>query len=75
MKESISGDEALIRALHVCDDGRNWNDWIVWRMGERKRISEGAFALPPERQQVMPPSIKPKKKPKRRQRRKIEEII
>lgn len=68
MTENLTGDEALIRSLHLCDDGCDWTAWHVWRMGGRRRISEHVFSLPPARRLVMPPSIKPKKK--RRQKRK-----
>lgn len=64
MTESLTGDEALIRSLHVCDDGCDWTAWHVWhvwRMGGRRRISEHVFSLPPARRLVMPQSIKPKK--------------
>lgn len=68
MTEDMTGNDALVRALHVCDDGCDWTAWHVWRMRERRRISEHVFTLPPARLFVMPPSIKPKKK--RRQKRK-----
>lgn len=28
MTGNINGDEALIRALHVCDDGQDWAAWF-----------------------------------------------
>lgn len=68
MTENLTGDEALLRSLHVCDDGCDWTAWHVWRMGERRRISEHVFTRPPVRQRALPQSIKPKKK--RRQKRK-----
>ncbi|EHL9624033.1 hypothetical protein KCF99_001822 [Salmonella enterica subsp. enterica serovar Bonariensis] len=33
MTENLTGDEALIRSLHVCDDGRDWTARLVWMMG------------------------------------------
>lgn len=66
MTENLTGDEALTRALHICDDGCDWTNWYVWRMGERKRISEHVFTLPPVRPQVIKPTVKPKVKNKRR---------
>lgn len=69
MTGNINGDEALVRALHVCDDGRDWTAWFVWRMGQRRRISEGVFTLPPVRPQVAPASIKPKATPRKRKRK------
>ena len=71
MTGNISGDEELTRALHICDDGCDWTAWYVWRMNERKRIREAVFSLPPDRRQIVKPTIKPKKK--RRQRRKVKE--
>ncbi|MBF0032037.1 hypothetical protein HAX39_05465 [Citrobacter freundii] len=68
MTGNLSGDEALVRSLLVCDDGCDWTAWHVWRMGERQRISEHVFALPPVRPQVVSPTIKPKQK--QRQKRK-----
>lgn len=62
MTENLTGDEALIRSLHVCDDGCDWTAWHVWRMGERRRISEHVFTRPPVRQRALPQSIKSKKK-------------
>lgn len=67
--EDIGGDEALIRSLHTHDDGRDWSGWLVWRMRERRRISEHVFSLPPVRPQVRKPSIKPKSRKKRRRTR------
>lgn len=75
MTENISGDEALIRALHICDDGCDWTAWHRWRMGERKRISNGDFILPPARPQVVAPTIKPKKKKRRRKIRPATELL
>lgn len=68
MTESLTGDDALIRSLHVCDDGCDWTAWHVWLMGVRRRISEHVLSLPPARRLVIPPSIKRKKK--HRQKRK-----
>lgn len=65
-----SGEQLLIGALHHYDDGRDYSARLVWQMGERKRISEGKFSLPPPCPQVMPPKITPKKKPAARRRRK-----
>lgn len=64
------GDEELIRILHTCDDGRDWSAWYVWEMNARRRISEGRLELPPERPQIVPPTIKLKKKKARRKKRK-----
>lgn len=75
MTGNISGDEALVRALHTCDDGCDWTAWYVWRMGERKRISEHVFALPPVRPQVVMPTIKPKTKKRRRKVRPAAEVL
>lgn len=72
MTENLTGDEALTRSLHVCDDGCDWTAWHVWRMGERRRISEHVFTPAPVRQRVIPPSITPKKK--RRQKRKAKPV-
>lgn len=74
MTENLSGDEALIRALHVCDDGRDWTARIVWMMGDRKRISEHTHSLPPALPQIVKPTIEPKKK-RRTKKRKIKELI
>lgn len=74
MTENLSGDEALIRALHVCDDGRDWTARIVWMMGDRKRISEHTHSLPPALPQIVKPTIEPKKK-RRTKKRKIKEWI
>lgn len=68
MTDHFTGDEALTRSLLVCDDGCDWAGWYVWRMGERKRISEHDFTLPPEPPQIVKATIKPKK---RRPRRKV----
>lgn len=75
MEAACSGDEALVRALHVCDDGRDWTAWYVWRMGERRRISERAFTLPPERPQIVKQTIKPKKIKRRRKVRPVSEVL
>lgn len=72
MTGNISGDEALVRALHTCDDGCDWTARIVWMMGDRKRISEHAHSLPPALPQIVKPTIKPKKK-RRTKKRKIKE--
>lgn len=61
MTENLTGDEALIRSQYICDDGCDWTAWYVWKMRERRQISEHVFSLPPARRLVMPPSIKPKK--------------
>lgn len=74
MTGNISGDEALVRSLLVCDDGRDWTAWHVWRMGERQRISEHTFSLPPDGPQIVKPTIEPKKK-RRTKKRKIKEWI
>lgn len=66
-----SGELLLIGALHIYDDGRDYTARLVWQMGERKRISEGTFSLPPPCPQVVPPKISPKKKPAARRRRKV----
>jgi hypothetical protein len=67
------GDEAIVRALHTCDDGRDWSAWYVWDMNSRRRISEGRFELPPERPQIVPPTTEPRKKAVRRKKRKAVE--
>ncbi|WP_368750265.1 hypothetical protein [Klebsiella aerogenes] len=67
----IDGDEALVRALHVFDDGRDWSAWLVWNMNSRRRISEHRFELPPARPQIRPPSIIPKKKARKPSRQKV----
>lgn len=56
-------------AMEIFDDGRDWSAWLVWSMNSRRRISEGIFSLPPEKQQVVPVSRKPKKKTRRKKRR------
>ena len=66
MTENLTGDEALIRSLHVCDDGRDWTARLVWMMGDRKRISEHSHSLPPPLPQIVKPTIKPKVRKKRR---------
>lgn len=68
------GDKALMRALHDYDDGRDWSDWIVWGMNSRRRLSEKAFSVPPARPQVVPASIKPKKKVKQFKKRRVKEV-
>lgn len=73
--ENFTGDEALTRSLLVCDDGCDWTGWYVWRMGERKRISEQVFTLPPERPQIVKPTIKPKKRKHRRKVRPAAEVL
>lgn len=70
MTVNLTGDEALIRSLHVCDDGCDWTAWHVWRMGERRRISEHVFTRPPVRPRAIAKSIKPKKKRCRKQKAK-----
>ncbi|WP_199146348.1 hypothetical protein [Citrobacter braakii] len=66
MTENLTDDEALIRSLHVFDDGRDWTAIIVWMMGDRKRISEHTHSLPPTLPQIVKPTIKPKVRKKRR---------
>ncbi|EMY7639950.1 hypothetical protein ABCT75_004036 [Citrobacter freundii] len=74
MTENLTGDEALIRALHICDGGCDWTARIVWMMGDRKRISEHTHSLPPALPQIVKPTIEPKKK-RRTKKRKIKEWI
>lgn len=70
-KVELSADEELIRVFHHVDDGCDWSAWHIWYMGNRRRISERRFELPPARPQIMPSSIKPKR---RKKRRKIVEV-
>ncbi|QHA85732.1 hypothetical protein [Serratia rhizosphaerae] len=61
--------EELVKTLRVYDDGCDWTAWLNWKMNSQRRISEKRFELPPARPQVMPPTLKPKKKARRRKAR------
>jgi hypothetical protein len=66
------GDE-LVRSTVTVDDGCDWTAWIIWSMRSNYRASNGIHQLPPERPQVIAPTITPVKKPKKARRQKVKE--